>query len=57
MESLERNSAYIFPPICTNRLILSKGAFFVLFILSVYANQPHNLSNLVFVLSSLLFSI
>ena len=50
MESSEHNGAYISPPICINRLIFS-GC------LPRYANLCHNLTNLVFVMPSLCFSI
>ena len=50
MESSEHNGAYISPPICINRLIFSGR-------LPSYANLCHNLTNLVFVMPSLCFSI
>ena len=56
MESSEHNSAYISQPICNNRLIIKKGAFFIL-LYAGYANQPHDCTNLDFVVSSLYFCI
>ena len=50
------NGAYIFPQICTNRLIFGKGAFSH-FLLSEYANQFHIFTNLNFFDVTFLFSI
>ena len=50
MESSEHIGVYIFPPICTNRLISRKWSFFI------FSNLCHNFKNLVFVTSLLLFS-
>ena len=50
MESSEHNGAYLSQPICINRLIFSGR-------LPRYANLCHNLTNLVFVMPSLCFSI
>ena len=38
MESLKHKDAYISPPVCTNRLIFGKGAFFILFFLNMLFN-------------------
>ena len=39
MKSSEHNGAYISSPICTNRLILSKWTFFILFLLAMPTNH------------------
>ena len=41
MESSEQTSAYIYPLICTNRLIFGKGAFLMLF-LWILGLQPRD---------------
>ena len=56
MESSENNATYISPPICTNRLILTKWKLFILFFLDMPA-FPIISQNLVFVTLWLLFSI
>ena len=50
MESSEQTGAYIYPPICTNRLIFDNCAFFHL-VLSEFANQSHNFTSLNFLTS------
>ena len=42
MKSSEHKGVCISPPICTNKLIFGKGAFFILFCLNNYAVQSHN---------------
>ena len=56
MESSENNATYISPPICTNRLILTKRKHFILFFLDM-PTFPMISQNLVFVTLWLLFSI
>ena len=56
MESSEHNGAYIFSPICINRLIFGKRTFFIFFF-SEYANQSHNFANLVFPDVTVLFPV
>ena len=56
MESSENNATYVSPPICTNRLILTKWKFFILFFLNM-PTFPMISQNLVFVTLWLLFSI
>ena len=56
MESSENNATYISPPICTNRLILTKRKRFILFFLDM-PTFPMISQNLVFVTLWLLFSI
>ena len=41
MESSEQTGAYIYPLICTNRLIFGKGAFLMLF-LWILGLQPRD---------------
>ena len=55
MESSEHEGTYVSPPTCTNQLILERGLFHL--VLSGYSNLSHNFTNLVFLTSSLLFSI
>ena len=52
----ELNGAYVLPPINNNSLIPSKWTLFTLFF-SGCADQSHNFTNLIFVTSSLSFSI
>ena len=47
MRSSKQTGAYISSPVCTNRLIFSKRAFFYL-VLSEYANQSHNFTKFEF---------
>ena len=56
MESTEHKGAYISPPICTRRLIFGKGFCFHL-VLSKYAIQSHNFTNLNFCDVTLPFSM
>ena len=56
MESTENKGAYISPPISTRRLIFGKGFFFHL-VLSKYAIQSHNFTNLNFSDVTLPFSM
>ena len=53
MESSEQTGAYIYLPICTNRLIFGKGLFHLF--LSEYTNQSQNFTNLNFCDISLLY--
>ena len=53
MESSGQTGAYIYPPICTNRLIFGKGLFHLF--LSEYTNQSQNFTNLNFCDVSLLY--
>ena len=57
MESSQRNVTYIFSPIYSNRLTFNLASGHFHLVLSGYANQSHNFTNLVSVTSSLLFSI
>ena len=52
----EHKGAYIYPPICTKRLIFGKWTFFC-FALSEYAFQSHNFTNWNFCDVTLIFSI
>ena len=52
MKSLKHNSNYTFPQIYANRQILSRGGWEIFhLVLSRHANQSHNFTNLVLVMS------
>ena len=46
MESSEQTGSYIYPPICTDKLIFCKGTFFILFFLLKYDYESYNFTNL-----------
>ena len=59
IESLEINGVYMFPSVCTSRLIFfGKGAFLIFFFfLNLGCNQSHNLTNVNFCDVTFLYSI